>query len=252
MISKEEKIEREKFKSFGKYMNLKTKLPNFKEENGIVYKLCSKCQQYFPMTDEFFYRRTTVKCGFDSHCKNCQKEKDLKRIRVSPFNEEGKLKCLVCGQYKDISEFSKGNVNKTRHNFSRECKDCESKRKKQQRLKLNSSDPVQFFKSLICGCKTRCIKNNLYCDLTIEQLLNLYEEQNHKCSLSGLEMTTIRKAGKNIYNASIDRIVPGGDYTLSNIRLVCSHVNMMRSNLSDEDLLLFCKSIINQQTENAK
>lgn len=65
-------------------------------------------------------------------------------------------------------------------------------------------------------------------------------------------MTTIRKAGKNIYNASIDRIVPGGDYTLSNIRLVCSHVNMMRSNLSDEDLLLFCKSIINQQTENAK
>lgn len=92
MISKEEKIEREKFKSFGKYMNLETKLPNFKEENDIVYKLCSKCQQYFPMTDEFFYRRTTVKCEFDSHCKNCQKEKDLKKNQSISIQRRRKIK----------------------------------------------------------------------------------------------------------------------------------------------------------------
>jgi len=62
-------------------------------------------------------------------------------------------------------------------------------------------------------------------------------------------MTTIRKAGKNIYNASIDRITPGGDYIISNIRLVCNHVNMMRSNLSDLDLLSFCRAIVNYQAE---
>ena len=59
-------------------------------------------------------------------------------------------------------------------------------------------------------------------------------------------MTTIRQAGKNPYNASIDRIVPGGNYTLSNIRLVCNHVNMMRSNLSDEELLYFCIQIVKE------
>lgn len=45
-------------------------------------------------------------------------------------------------------------------------------------------------------------------------------------------------------NASVDRINPGEDYSLSNIRLVCNHVNMMRSNLSDEQLIEFCKAIV--------
>jgi len=57
-------------------------------------------------------------------------------------------------------------------------------------------------------------------------------------------MTTIRHSGKNTQNASIDRIVPNLGYIKSNVRLVCNHVNMMRSNLEDKQLLEFCKAII--------
>lgn len=58
-------------------------------------------------------------------------------------------------------------------------------------------------------------------------------------------MTTIKGSGKFPNNASVDRIDPGKDYSIDNVRLVCNHVNMMRSNLSDNELLNYCKCIIN-------
>lgn len=51
-------------------------------------------------------------------------------------------------------------------------------------------------------------------------------------------------------NASIDRIQPGQDYTISNIQPVCSHVNMMKSNLTEEELLEFCKAILKNHDRN--
>lgn len=67
---------------------------------------------------------------------------------------------------------------------------------------------------------------------------------NEKCALSNLEMQTVIKAGKNPFNVSIDRIKPGRAYSLSNIRLVCNSINTMRSNLSDEEFLSFCKAVV--------
>lgn len=248
MMTKEEKTLRKKFKHLGKYMNLQLGLPNFKEQDGQIFKLCTKCKQYFPMSEDYFPTRKNVKCGYDSHCKECHQEKEKQRIRIPAFNNLGQLRCCTCGKYKQLIEFNKGgSIHKNRNGYSRECKECESLRKKNKRLRMNDSDPISFFKHLIYGCKTRSRSYGSVCTLTIEQLIDLYEKQNKKCALSGIEMTTVRKAGKNIYNASIDRIIPGGDYSIDNIRLVCNQVNMMRSNLSDCELLFLCKSIVNTQ-----
>ena len=43
-----------KFKELGKYMNHNLQLPNFKEINGKIYKLCTKCKKYKPMTEKYF------------------------------------------------------------------------------------------------------------------------------------------------------------------------------------------------------
>ena len=114
-----------------------------------------------------------------------------------------------------------------------------------QSIVTYDNDIEKFFTELLNGCKGRARRSKKFnFDLTLEQVLDLYEKQNHKCALSGLEMTTIKGSGRLILNASIDRIDPGKDYSISNIRLVCNHVNMMRSNLSDEELLMFCKNIV--------
>lgn len=219
---------------------------NFIEKDGITYKLCTKCLEYKPMTVEYFPERSNVKCGFDSHCKECHKEKEKARVRIKPFNGIGELYCKTCKQYKSLSNFYENSSNiKCRNYYSNECKDCESKRKKRSRIVSYDNNIEKFFTGLLNGCKGRARRSkNFNFDLTLEQVLDLYEKQNHKCALSGLEMTTIKGSGHLILNASIDRIDPGKDYSISNIRLICNHVNMMRSNLSDEELLMFCKNIL--------
>lgn len=237
------------FEELGKQNNYELGLPNFKLINDVIYKLCTKCKKYKPMTSEYFPKRNNVKCGYDSHCKECGKEKESKRVRIPSFNENGELYCHTCKTYKPITEFNKGEKYKCRQNYSRECKECESKRKKIKRATQEVDNKEQFLARLLYGCKTRALKNKVPFDLTKEQLIELFDKQNGKCALSGLSMTTVRKSGKNLYNASIDRIQPGRAYTLSNIRLVCNSVNTMRSNLSDEQFLDFCKAIVNHFKE---
>lgn len=62
-------------------------------------------------------------------------------------------------------------------------------------------------------------------------------------------MTCILEKGKiNFTNASIDRIIPGGDYTETNIRLVCRMANIMKWNMTDGELREWCIRIIDHGT----
>jgi len=80
-------------------------------------------------------------------------------------------------------------------------------------------------------------------ELTYEMLLEIYEEQEGKCALTGIKLTYIRGQGKVKTNISIDRIEAGGPYVRENIQLVCSIVNRMKSNMSDDELRWWCKAI---------
>lgn len=230
-----------------KNVNTKLGMEMFKEVDGTAYKLCTKCLEYKPMTSEYFYKRDNVKCGFSSSCKDCDKEKEKGRIRIKPFNEKDELYCQRCKTYKPVSEFyENASTTKNRKYYSCNCKDCESERHKGYRLTHSTDDINTFFRDITTGCRGRAYRSDgkFECTINKDDLIALYEKQNHKCALSGIEMTTIKGSGKFPSNASVDRIDPGKNYSLDNIRLVCNHVNMMRSNLSDEDLLYYCKAII--------
>ena len=70
-----------------------------------------------------------------------------------------------------------------------------------------------------------------------QDLETLFQKQEGKCALSNEIMTWFAGEGKTRTNISIDRISPGGEYSLENIRLVCAIVNTMRSDMSDEELI---------------
>lgn len=81
-------------------------------------------------------------------------------------------------------------------------------------------------------------------DITKEYIKELYLKQDGKCAISNIPMTYISGSGKHATNISIDRIDSNKGYTKDNVQLVCSHVNMMKSDLSLEELYSFCKSIV--------
>ena len=84
--------------------------------------------------------------------------------------------------------------------------------------------------------------------LSTEFLLKLLEKQNGKCALSGIKLTCQLEVGKRFKtNASIDRIIPGNDYTENNVQLVCSALNSWRADTDLTEFIWFCKQVTNFQ-----
>lgn len=93
-----------------------------------------------------------------------------------------------------------------------------------------------------------CLKDHIknICNNTLgdssrwEELLGLLEDQKYKCALSGLPI----EIG---VNASIDHIIPqskNGTHELENLQWVHKNVNQIKWTMSVEELLTFCKLIL--------
>ncbi len=86
--------------------------------------------------------------------------------------------------------------------------------------------------------------------LTVNTLLEILERQDYKCALSGVDLTCqLTKGKRHDTNVSVDRITPGGPYTVDNIQLVCRALNSWRADLSIPDFISWCKKVVDHQTK---
>ena len=80
----------------------------------------------------------------------------------------------------------------------------------------------------------------------------LWNKQKGLCALTSIKMTHTILEGKLKTNGSIDKINPSLGYTKDNIQFVCNIVNIMKSDMSMEELTYFCKIIIsNNERSNS-
>ena len=91
-------------------------------------------------------------------------------------------------------------------------------------------------RSLVTKAKHRKRK----CEIDEFYLFGIWEKQSGLCVYSGIQMTL----DTNCYNTiSLDRIDSSKDYSRGNVQLVCSAVNKMKQEYSEELFLFLCKSI---------
>lgn len=97
--------------------------------------------------------------------------------------------------------------------------------------------------------KRRAKQDGISFEITKKQIFDILLSQNHRCALSGVP---IRVAESNeewershaTTTASIDRKDSSGGYTLENIQWVHKRVNVLKNDLSDTDLVFWCKLIV--------
>lgn len=160
------------------------------------------------------------------------------------------LICRKCLVYKPQDEFYASSANKLRNGKNTICKSCEQERKRTYRRTHIIEDLDMQLRWLIWGCKSRVkhskrgYKKYGTVEITIDYLKQIYSLQKGLCAISGIPMTYKLGGGRQPLNISVDRIDNNKGYIPGNIQLVCSHVNMMRGNLSSEDLLEFCRAIV--------
>lgn len=100
--------------------------------------------------------------------------------------------------------------------------------------------PGSYFSSLKCSAK----KRNLQLEITIEDIWKVFEKQNRKCKISGLEISFASSQKNRIdTTASLDRIDSSKGYTKDNIQWVHKIVNRMKNNSSDKDFIKMCNVI---------
>jgi hypothetical protein len=99
--------------------------------------------------------------------------------------------------------------------------------------------PGTFFKTIKHGAKTR----KLEFKITKEKIWNFFLLQNRKCALTGIELKFNSGHNKTDGNASLDRIDSKKGYTLDNVQWVHKDINIMKMDMTNEQLFKYCKRI---------
>lgn len=119
------------------------------------------------------------------------------------------------------------------------CKDHQRKRGNTDSYRYYSKTPRNFFQSL----RQKKSKDRL--SISLDFLETLWEKQQGLCALSGHPMTHVRGSGRVMTNVSIDRIDSYRGYEEDNIQLVCHIVNLMKQQLTVDELKMWCRRILN-------
>ena len=90
----------------------------------------------------------------------------------------------------------------------------------------------------------RAKRKNWFCDITLNDLKELWDKQNGLCAISNIPMTYAFNSGRVPTNVSVDRIDSNKSYTKNNIQLVCMAVNQMKSDLDMITFYRFCEAIL--------
>lgn len=96
-----------------------------------------------------------------------------------------------------------------------------------------------YFNSIYYGAKTR----NLEFSITIEEIWELFLEQNRKCALTGLNISFSSKHKLKDGTASLDRIDSSKGYIKGNVQWVHKTINLMKWNLEEKEFFAFCKLV---------
>lgn len=104
-----------------------------------------------------------------------------------------------------------------------------------QTSQVSSDWPEKLFRNVVRNARPR----KILVQITKEQIQEMMERCDGRCSVSGIAFDDTKIEGKRIrpWVPSVDRIDPDGPYTMDNCRLVCAAVNYAMNEFGDDVLL---------------
>lgn len=106
--------------------------------------------------------------------------------------------------------------------------------------------PTLWAHKTLWDSRKRAKKKGHEFGIGVAWILNLLEEQEYRCALTGIEFSerTVNDAHKRPYMPSLDRIDCRKGYTPGNVRIVCVAVNTLLQDWGDEVLHEIVASIL--------
>jgi hypothetical protein len=133
--------------------------------------------------------------------------------------------CSRCGE---LQSYLRKNYAEESLRLKKMCKACANRITENSNAGFYEDIRLSWFNKVTVGAETRGLKF----ELELEDIWNLYVEQDGKCALSGLPIGWA-EVGQN-HTASIDRIDSSYGYLKCNIQLVHKDINFMKQQYSNE------------------
>lgn len=204
-----------------------------------VKKRCADICKELKLINSDFHKGKD-KFGKDLRCKSCKSTGS--KGKDNPRQEDGTKYCTKCKDYHVVSEFQ--TKKSAPDGLQSYCK----KIKRQQMIEWASTQDG-FLTRLFDYLKNNAEKRarDIKIEITKDDVIELYKQQNGKCALTGQQLTTNVVTNENnlspLWNISVDRIDSNGNYTKDNIQLVGAMINKMKWDFSQDDFINACKLV---------
>jgi hypothetical protein len=169
-------------------------------------------------------------------CSYCGKESEKKLAEINRQKKKGKEKFYCSLSCSGKSDTNLKKLTKCRKPFSNI-----------HLYSNNRRDEFTPFRYHLRNAKNHSRDREF--SITLEDLKNLWNQQNGICAVTGLELIIKSfddNQSKSPLQASLDRIDNSKGYTKDNIRFVCLMFNYARNNFTDEETLEFFKKVSTQ------
>jgi hypothetical protein len=203
------------------------------------YKTCSICKENLPIDN--FNKDSNRSSGYYVYCRKCTQDKYISKLNYERTTEP--QKCSVCKIMKPSENYS---LDKKRKNgIHANCKECLYKREVERKYKNVNN----FILDLYRNSFQRSKKSKVPFNLTVDEWIDIYNTQQGKCALTGVEMTFLYKPGRNFEtNISPDQKIPKAGYTKENLHFVCWYVNQAKNDLNIDTFIEMCRRVANFNT----
>lgn len=167
--------------------------------------------------------------------------------------ENGYLyRCSSCNLYLPANKFCNNKSLTYRDGVNSICKECQRVKENSYRKNLNPEDSLRLkLKHCLSSAKSRAKYSKLDFNLTEDYIKYLWDTQKGLCAISGIPMTSNYGTGVIEINACIDRNDSSRGYVIGNVQLTCWAINRMKGPMNLEQLLYFCKNVINNNFTSA-
>jgi hypothetical protein len=155
------------------------------------------------------------------------------------------LTCSKCKQEKPTTEYYADP--KAKRGFQYQCKSCckvtrnNYCERNYERYYQNQTDSRNKFQGRMKECffnaRSRAKRKGMEFNLSCDDLIVVWDRQNGKCAITGIEMQLIQASRKkaNPARVSVDRIDSNKGYTIDNIQMVCWVVNQMKGDRTEAE-----------------
>lgn len=118
-----------------------------------------------------------------------------------------------------------------------------------------NDNPDIMFKKALSNAKKRSKEKDLKIDIDLDYIKELYKKQSGKCYYSGLPINIVKKSEKNLHDnfkMTLDRLNSDLGYIKGNVVWCAYCINSFKLNMSREDMINICNSIVNNSRWNKR